>query len=283
MKRIWFFLLFACLSVVVKAQHDGVDLDKITTKIYLKNGSVITGKVISYRQGGDLIIDVSGHRLTLHENEVERLVQVLPKGEEKKATKPAVKKHTSHKKYASKHKKSAHKKKSKPIKLRESGLFFHYDGLINSSKDQKDNLMMGVGVSAAGGYQFNRYFGVGAGVGFDRYARKRKEKIIPVFAEIKSYPFGKKKFLELSIAGGYGFALAINDKIEEAEGGWMLYPSVGVRFPSSDGKSDILLSIGYKFQKATFTYRQSTHSDILIFHQFYRRFTISLGMMLWKK
>ncbi len=283
MKRIWFFLLFACLSVVVEAQYDGVDLDKITTKVYLKNGSIITGKVISYRQGGDLVIDMSGHRLTIHEDEVERLVQILPEGENTEVTKPAVKKHKTRTRRGYKHKKKTHRKKSKPVKLRESGLFFHVGGLINFSKNQNDKLMTGVGVSAAGGYQFNRYFGVGVGVGYDRYNRKRKEKIIPVFAEIKSYPFGKEKFFELSVVGGYGFALAVSDKIQDAKGGWMLYPAIGMRFLSTDGKSDILLSVGYKFQKATFNYQQSTSGDILIFYQYYRRFTISMEMMLWKK
>lgn len=163
----------------------------------------------------------------------------------------------------------------------ETGLYYAWraQGLIGNS-GERYNETPGYGFSFLAGYRYNRFLGLGIGVGYDKLVDDSGEEVIPVFAELSGYIQPVNTSVSYSLGLGYSFAQNNRDfSITNASGGLLIYPAIGLRF--GGGKVKYTMDIGYKFQKATFTYLdlwdgQTTHEQRLT----YKRLTLRFGILI---
>jgi len=100
-----------------------------------------------------------------------------------------------------------------------------------------------------GHYNFNKRFSAGIGTGVSIYERT----LIPVYADVRYNLTKPHKFVPyLECGSGYSFVTSKN-----ANGGFYLNPSIGLKFAVCKNKS-ILLSIGYELQELE---RLKTYED----------------------
>lgn len=231
-----------------------------TDVIYLKNGSAKKGQIVSIVQGEKIILQTTeGELLEIPESEVGRIMQGLPDSQAQ-TEKPA-----------------------KLLKPRHHGLYnTTMLSFAMGAGPEGTGIALGAGASNVLGYQFSRALGVGVGFGVDNYAR-RGETIFPVFLELKSY-FPSEKTTGgyyFSAAGGWGLAFNREELgIKEANGGYMVLPSVGYRALTNEGL-DINIDLGIKVQKADFV-RLRFNGDVEERDVLYRRLAIRVGLSFWK-
>jgi len=97
--------------------------------------------------------------------------------------------------------------------------------------------------------------------------------------ELRGYFTKRIKSPYYTVKGGYGFALKDeDDNITEAKGGYMIHPAVGIRL-SADEDLNVLLDIGYKFQKATFKTEFPWGQDFFEKDITFKRLTLRLGLI----
>lgn len=112
----------------------------------------------------------------------------------------------------------------------------------------------GMGLQLVGGYQLNQWIGAGVGVGADYYYWGSGETILPVFADLRGHLTKKAVSLIYKAQAGYGFILKDDDlNLEDAVGGVMLYPAIGLYF-NTNSNIDFTLDFGYKYQQANYVY-----------------------------
>ncbi|HEX2900279.1 MAG TPA: hypothetical protein VHS96_11230 [Bacteroidia bacterium] len=101
---------------------------------------------------------------------------------------------------------------------------------------------LSLGGNLIGGYQINRLFTLGIGLGLHGYG-PGEMLLLPVFADGRLH-FPQKKWTPyIALDMGYAFSL---DTLER--GGFLLNPSVGGRFPLSDNTA-LGFGIGLRLQK----------------------------------
>jgi hypothetical protein len=121
------------------------------------------------------------------------------------------------------------------------------------------------------GYQFNQYFGAGLGAGIDLY----DPAFFPIYADFRGNLDWLNQTFFYSLQSGYSLSeddIAKRSDSPEYEGGWMIYPVIGMRFPTR-GKTDILLELGYRQQWTKITYPWNEDVDKLQ----YRRYALRVG------
>jgi len=163
----------------------------------------------------------------------------------------------------------------------ETGIYYAWraQGLIGNT-GERFNETPGYGFSFLAGYRHNRFLGLGIGVGYDKLIDDSGEEVIPVFAELSGYMQPLNTSVSYSLGLGYSFARDNRDfGITNASGGLLIYPAIGLRF--GEGKVKYTLDIGYKFQKATFTYLdpwdgRTSHEQRLT----YKRLTLRFGILI---
>ncbi len=235
---------------------------QIVDVVYLKTGEKYTGQIVSYEQGVKVVLRQSdGQEVEIPDAGIRKIVQGVALDDEGAEERQGDDK--------------------KPVKAKNKGLYNTTFLSFAMGSGGRNNLQLGAGFNNVTGYQF-KAFGAGIGFGVDNYAR-RGETLIPVFAELRGFIPSKNKQgnYYLAATGGYGFAFKReNFGITEAEGGYMLHPSIGYRVASAEGL-DVNVDIGIKFQKAKFT-RSLFNGDVEIRDILYRRFVVRVGLTLWK-
>lgn len=221
--------------------------------LYLNSGSTIECEIIEWKQGEYYKVQTSWDQIMLFkEDEITKIESVLD-----------------------------HKQLQKVYNFKEKGKYISLKGMfILGNEGPRAKGTNGFGISFSAGHRFNRLLGLGLGVGYDQFIWDSGEEMIPIFAEINGF-FTPELFTGFyNIQAGYSLAFADEDYLqEEAKGGWMFYPSVGIRFGPGDQK--LSLDIGYKFQEAQFTYTDiwnfSTKSqqDLV-----YKRLTLRFGIII---
>lgn len=232
-------------------------------RVYLKNGSVFQGKLVDFEYGKALILELSnGERIEFKDEEVEKVVMEVDTA---KVAIPV-------------EEKKGKKKKSNVYAFRESGIYnVTYFANLNGRDD--DGLRVGFGAHHVLGYQFNRWIGLGIGLGVDTYSFGDGESLYPVFMEARGYLFKKRMSPYYSMGCGYGFAFANSDEdIDEAEGGLMLHPAIGYRLGASSG-GNVVIDVGYKFQSATFTRINDFNDSREVREQYFKRLTLRIGLL----
>lgn len=223
------FLLFASF---IQAQNKTQDV------VYLKNGSIIKGKVLGYEPAGQLTIEIRGGTILVYEgNQVQSIRQEaieVPETSNTTTTAPAPKK---------KPKRSPHipERGTHPI-----GFISNMTGIrVNGFGDF--GLEIGVGLL----YQYKNWLSVGAGMSLYVVS---EGSFTPFYASIRTYLPNKSAAFYAEMNAGYGAALGggFADifspfRLTKIEGGLYLRPALGVRFASTR-RTHVALDLGYMMQ-----------------------------------
>ena len=251
MKKILFSISLILLALAGYSQSDQEEL----MVVYMKDGSVVEGYISDWNYGEELKMTSKSGKITY----------VFPADKIEKVQQRSLTMINNGREYS----------------FKESGQYFAWRGQgIVGNEGTRGNETPGYGFSFLAGYRLNRFVGMGIGVGYDKYIDDTSEELIPVFAEFSGYAIPNNTSLSYSLAVGYSFAQSDpENRLINAEGGMLIYPSIGVRFGSGPVKYTI--DLGYKFQDATFTYLDpwngSTRSEQDLK---YKRLTLRFGIMI---
>ncbi|NWJ50171.1 MAG: hypothetical protein HXX14_04845 [Bacteroidetes bacterium] len=258
-------LIFVLLTIVATAQN------KPTSTVYLKNGSVIKGRIIENNPQESVKIQTADKSIWVFKNaEVEKIdttssLTKTPQGE--------------------------------PLFSLKKGYFTQAQIELMPSKKKSDE---GTVPSILGvfGYQLNKHFSAGIGTGVEAY----HISMMPVFAEGRYYFLNDRITPFINIKGGYAFPLengkddARNIKLI-SHGGIMAGAEVGF-LKSLSSKTALSFSLGYRYQhlKQTGTMNQyyyPSYSDYMLPYSSgtymgdrkistdFHRIIITLGIRFW--
>lgn len=180
-------------------------------------------------------------------------------------------------------KKVTQKSTLEPVSLslynfKETGKYFTTKVQVITGNDgNRSNGKHGLGLSISGGKRFHRLASLGFGMGYDVLISDTGERVLPLFLEYSSYFTPKNVSTFFNIQAGYSLAFKDTERrIIDAKGGFMVYPSFGLRFGEDETKCTV--DIGYKFQRAEFTYVNGSdwHEQRLV----YRRLTLRFGILI---
>ena len=233
--------------------------------VYLKGGSIFRGIIQEYQPDEKLVIKtLTGSVLTFKGNQIKYVRQELLDKEG----------NIIHTKL----------KTEKAYAFKEKGKYFVFTAATLSGTSawiNQENIIVGTSLSGIAGYQFNRLLGTGLGVGVDYYYLFAGETVYPLFVEIRGYLQKKNQSPYYSLAGGYSFAFKNDNRdVLNATGGFLFYPTIGLRFGGS-AHTNFTLDLGAKFQKASFTRRRNWGgiNDSLRQNMFYKRLSIRAGII----
>lgn len=268
--------LFSLLFVAVMAQQQKVAQ---THTITLKDGTVYQGVIKQYIEGEKLLLQLGPNIIkTIKDKDIKKLVQdgaasPNPQSESIALSTP-----------------------DKMYQFQEKGLYFESNAQLMLGSSAFFNLPQngkrvnkidpGIGAQLIGGYQINRFIGVGAGVGLDYYYLNSGETLLPVFADVRGYLLKSNVSPMYKLQAGYGFAFTDEDRnMLDAEGGFMWYPALGVRFGASES-ANFMLDFGVKVQKANYIFQASNAQtwwnirDVRVQNDMiYRRFVVRTAIL----
>jgi len=234
------------------AQEEGSD-SKSEAVVYLKGGSKIKGKIKEWVVNDYLILSMPwGSDVKYYSSQIKKVIQ---NGTDNTA--------------------------SQIYNFKEKGLYFSLKSqLITGNEGERASGRYGIGISGSVGHRFSRLFGIGGGIGYDRFIWDSGENLIPIFAEVSGFITPTLTSIFYNLEVGYSLAQT-NDKylLTEANGGIMIYPSIGIRFGKENTKFSF--DVGYKFQKANFTYTDAfTITTTRKQDVFFKRFSLRFGIYL---
>jgi len=210
-------------------------------KIYLKNGSVLVGKIIEYQPKDSVVFQIQdGKTMTFPANLVKK-VKMYSESEV-----------------------------AKMYSFRQNTFYTRSQLSVLYKKDNS-----GISFSQSVGYQFRHWLAVGAGVGIDNYRLEQGNNLMPVFIELRTFLLKQNLSPYFSLRVGHSFAF--EDKSigqTEAKGDYFINPTIGYRLGTGFPYIDIFC--GVKFQKTQYETLDSwskSHFDIT-----YRRYDIGLAM-----
>jgi hypothetical protein len=210
--------------------------------IYLKNGVVINGQILSSLPTGQVIIKRRDNSHWVYEPAQYDSIRKTSKGIKK-----------VHPGY---------------FNLTEAGILTGNSGNSNKSPFSMINLS---------GWQFKNQFsaGIGAGVEF------LNETYLPVVADFRYYLKRQGTNPFFGIQGGYSFALekpdsySLNNNLEmSAKGGFLLNPSVGICTSFGENLA-LTFSVGYRMMRHRFSATDDYKIDID-----YNRLSIKIGLLI---
>jgi len=131
------------------------------------------------------------------------------------------------------------------------------------NSETTDGVLGGISITSSHGFHFNRFLSIGGGAGIDiiNGPNFNAFTFIPVFAEIRGYPFTDKPtspYYVMSI--GYGFGWDLFDSFAsngEYSGGLNIEPRIGLRF-ASHKSGQFYVELGYKYQATEANYRRTS-------------------------
>lgn len=112
-------------------------------------------------------------------------------------------------------------------------------GTIKVGGQKLNNADHFTGFKVVMGYQFNYFFSMGVGLGIDKYERAT---LAPITLDIRFAKTEGKYGPVINLCGGQSFS------IEKASSGYMINPSVGLRYYISE-KIAMIFNLGYKWQE----------------------------------
>ncbi len=252
--------LFTLLLLLLAAWNPVLAQAPSTDVVKKKDGSTLTGKILSYSPGKTLRLEQpEGQVLEISDSEIAKIQQGIPVDAERQ--------------------KSFESKQPLPKKVAKTrGLYAV--SMLSFAAGSSDNgdLSLGAGFHQVVGYRFHKMFGIGAGFGVDNYSR-RGETVYPFFGEVRCFLPSKKPNgnLYALVAGGYSLAFARKTlDITKAEGGPMGHAAIGYRAATTEG-IDILIDIGPKFQRASFS-RKLYNGDLEERNIDFQRIIVRVGI-----
>lgn len=220
----------------------GQDTTEYKDKIYLKNGSRLTGKVLEYSIKDSVKFKLNGGQPISFPTALIKKIEM-----------------------------GAGKTKSYTAYDFKENLFYARTQI--SSLIGRDN--SGLSVNQAFGYQYRSWLGVGVGIGIDNYYKEEGNDLMPVFLEIRSYLLKQNASPYVALRYGYAFAFADEEIGQvEAQGDYFWNPVIGYRLGS--GRPFIDIFCGAKLQKASYKSRDGWGE--LNYALVYRRYDFGLAL-----
>jgi len=241
------FGVMNCITVHAQDNHK----EKELMIVYLKDGSTIKGTIIDWNYEEALQLRTTdGLELTFPAKAIDKVTQ------------------------------ASLYKVTVPYNFKENGLYYAVRGqYIVGNDGRRAKEQGGYGFSALVGHRFNRLLGIGIGTGYDLFIDNTGERLMPIFTEVSGYLLPKNSSFSYSLAVGYSFAFTDADyNLNEAKGGLLIYPAVGLRFGTGEMKYTV--DLGYKFQNAIFTYTNPWDGTSRDRHDIlYKRLTLRMGIL----
>ncbi len=257
------FLYFAFLLLVYNDIYAQTDVTKLphVDILYLKDGSILRGKILQIIPDKETKIQILGDSLQMDIPAcmIKKLVQEF--------IKPAT------------------MKSSGLYEFRENGWYgfvgVHATPFRISPAYAQPVIRYGRGINAAVGYQFNRLLGVGIGVGAEQKFKNEGDVMVYINADLRGYFLQKKLTPFYSLGLGYGFPqIVTTDFLIGAKGNMYVHPAVGIRFSGGSGVN-MTLDLGYRLQQIRYDYEETWRNDIGRFYSetwIYNRIALRLGI-----
>lgn len=243
---------------------------KIVSKVFLFDGSILIGTILEANQNDNMYFELSeGTLLNIPVRSIKKIIQNNDKGRSKI---------------------------NNPYEFREKG-FYNVNYLSSNAGIESDGShVLGFGLSSVVGKMFCKYFGVGLGVGFDKYdfinlnnsdrfshnpnSAAPFTSIYQVFLETRGYLFSEHTSYYYSMNVGYGLPNRNKDfNVLASNGGLLLHPAIGIRL---GGKKhfNVCIDLGLKFQQTSFTAPTFFIEGIDHYNINYKRFILRVGMQI---
>ena len=213
------------------------DETKLEDVVYLKNGSIIRGRMLELIPDSLVrIAIVGGSEFVFKASEISKIVA-------EKISTP----HNENQNNSSNIEPPKPTKVEKPKYYRDKGIYTYISGgfLMCITSDEVPDV--GIHGDLIIGHQLNRWAAIGGGIGFNRYPLN-EWMIVPIYADYRGYTNKSSESAYYSLGLGYGF-VATNSSNAEAKGGIFIRPAIGYRF-SSVQKTQFLAELGINIQKA---------------------------------
>lgn len=251
------------------------DTGAVADFLFLYNGSIFKGKIVSETPQETVLELKNGERVTFSSKEIKTVQRNQPADRNPTLNESSTAPPAYDYRYISLTKKP---KEKKEYAFRERG-WFNRTSFTMPNGVYQGEAQFGAGLHTLTGFQFNRMLGAGIGLGFDTFNPEAGENVASVYGELQSFLTKTKTAPFVSFGAGYGFAFRNrNNFITKAEGGLRFHPAVGVRL-GADKDLNLLLDVGYIFQTATYTREFDFIDQTEVRKVDFRRFTLRLGAM----
>ena len=218
--------------------------------VYLRDGSVLKGRILEYDYETEMRFEFStGAQVVLAHSKIRSIRQeLLNKG-----------------------------RVQKTYQFKERG-FYNATDLIILAVDERTDDQAAAGLSSSFGFQFRRSIGAGIGFAVHNFSIGGNEMIYALYGEARGYLNKKNVSPFYAAHAGYGFA-ANDDQLVSSRGGIYLAPSFGYRMGAAE-HVNFTLSLGWNFQRASFTYRGNNWINETIEQRIqYKRFFVKAGLL----
>jgi hypothetical protein len=234
--------------------------------VHLRNGGMVEGMIVHYRPGKSITIqDGEARYHYIRDEQIDRIIFQI------KAN-PGYAGRTDRLKAVRRSAGPA------PYLFQEKGVY-NATYLSFAAGRYNGSVRIGPGLHNVTGYQFNRWIGVGLGVGVDAYSFDEVDVVFPVYGEARGYFLEKNNSPYYSFSAGYGFLMKWeNSDNLRTKGGWMIHPALGWRIGSGGG-GNFIFDVGYKFQKAVHEIEFPWGEEKLRTDRLFRRFVIRTGLI----
>lgn len=211
------FLLILFLSVHAVAQESEAQYEDV---LYLKNGSVLRGKLTHFGDDTLTFETWSGVQMQIAVHDMQKLVQ-----EQKfqpRARRPS------------------------EFQFKETGIY-HYASMGFSAGPEA-----GFSLTHVIGYRWSRLISAGFGIGAENFELGYGRRLMPVFGEFRAFLSDKNIAPMVAMRAGYGFAFRNeNANITRATGGVLLAPEFGYRFGGRNAQFTLSASLHFQWAKYT--------------------------------
>lgn len=224
--------------------------------VYLKDKSILRGKITEYKKDGDLVLQTwAGAEIRVSATEVKRMVQKCP--DEKVATFNGI---------------------SGPYTFKEHGWYGATKLAVLPGADG-----LGFSIQQSAGYKFKRLLQTGIGAGFENFDPWGKGvPTYPIFAEVRGYLLPRNITPFYAIGVGYGIsqkkdleATYVDGPEKHWRGGWMAQGQVGYRIGNQ-----AFFHLGIRLQQKTHTLNYTFGGNYTtIEHILHKRFDIGFGIL----
>lgn len=242
---IWIILL--CFFIPVfkgVAQNEKDKEPEHIDVLYLKDGSIFKGKILSYKINEEVVIQaLGGLELKFAYDKVLKVEQQIM--EKKEEPKPVPVRSAPEKEvvYVSRSGKRDREKETPKNDIKFPGMYYSADfSLFLPDFTSPDDFLDGFpdfSLSLAGGYHFTHYLGIGIGTGLYKYTfttedawsfDRRSLALLPVFGEVSGNFFNKRitPYYRIRVGTTFPYSRSSSD-IFDIKGKLIFNPSLGVR------------------------------------------------------
>jgi hypothetical protein len=216
-----------CLLLLGLMMHTGSQAQQrhVEDVLYLRNGSIIRGKIIEQVVGDYVKIEIMGGSVfVFDESEIDQITveSALYRSITIKLRKELI-----------------------PISYRTRAIYHLVSFDLGFARDQW-GVFATSNLRYRTGYYFNRYLSLGLGSGFDFY--EDGAMMIPLFADVRGDLFQKAVSPHYFLNLGYGFAGARGWSMNRLDGGLMGQIGGGIKI-NTRRKYEWLLTSGFRFQQ----------------------------------